>query len=62
MPKNSEKPDMFFRVMKGEIDHVVDQQGLKKNEKEDFSQSSSMRKREENPVVDPRQPFARQYP
>ncbi len=62
MSKNSEKPDLFFKVGKGEIDYVVDQQGLKKNEKEDFSKSSSMRKRNESPIVDPRNPLARQYP
>lgn len=52
----------FTAIQKGEIDFVVDQQGLKSVSTEVVSPSSSMRRGEEDPIVDPRNPLARPYP
>lgn len=52
----------FTAIQDGEIEFVVDQQGLKRQTEEGFGFSGSIRQKEENPKVDPRNPLARPYP
>lgn len=62
MVKKLKEKCFFTAIQDGEIEFVVDQQGLKMQTEEGFGASSSMRQKEENPKVDPRNPLARQYP
>lgn len=62
MVKKLKEKCFFTAIQDGEIDFVVDQQGLKSVRGEEVKASSSMRRGEEDPIVDPRNPLARPYP